>query len=155
MGKKKIMADSGISKAAKKNKKRNKKKANPPPEDNQSIAKGLLEKIKDQLDVAKIEKNHVLANKLRQQLWVVTDIASGVKPDMPEEEFFKVVSDLPLSYPDPAEAAAATTTTVSMVTPTEKKITSLRKKIDQIETLKKKQADGVKLEANQLTKIES
>ncbi|CAH1781076.1 unnamed protein product [Owenia fusiformis] len=169
------MADADLaSKAAKKNKKRKNKKGEGNTYKGVSLDPAdLLPVLKEQLAVAKANKDSELANKLRDQLWVITDIVRGVKTDIPEEELQKVIDSLPLcslqqsapvSEAPKAEKITGPSESVlvggggggsSNLTTAEKRIRALNKKLTQVEKLKERQANGEKLEDNQLEKIKN
>ena len=72
------------------------------------------------------------------------------RPGAPEVDITEFVSTVSQS----AVTATKTTTAVTTVSdPTKKKIDRLRKKLCQIEDLKRKRANGEKLEANQVIRV--
>ncbi|XP_033638202.1 uncharacterized protein LOC117298930 [Asterias rubens] len=114
--------------------------------------------LREQLAQAKTDKNHDLANKLRQQLWIAQDLAAGYKPKIDSEDkdsqeaLAKAVETITVSATKGATASAMSTSSLGEE---ERKLKTLHKKLDQIQKLKKKQEQGVKLEANQIEKMKT
>lgn len=166
------MADSaGLSKAALKNKKRAAKRSKARIQQIKESG-GILEAIemkdpvavlREQLNKAKSSKDHQLAARLRQQLWIAQDNAAGVSmTDL--EELGADVSSLTEEKQSPVKNITVTTATVatelppsdsqaSGLTSAEKRLRALKKKLQQIENLKDKRDRGVELEKTQLDKI--
>ncbi|XP_074657489.1 uncharacterized protein LOC141910672 [Tubulanus polymorphus] len=161
------MADSvggGGSKSAAKNRKRREKKSRQKSDENgltssgQTTEEELLIDLKQQLEVAKESKDHKAASTIRQQIWVVTDLVNGVTPKLSEQELDKLMKDLPLSNQQeekPQEASPPPVKQTLGLTPTQRNLASLHKKLDQISALKQRQKCGEQLEKNQLQKIET
>ncbi|XP_064639080.1 uncharacterized protein LOC135494747 [Lineus longissimus] len=126
-----------------------------PVQKNQQEANQLLNVLREQLEKAKQRKDHKVADTLRKQLWVVRDIAHGVKPDMPDDLLREVISGLPLDMPGEEGVKQQQNHQGPTVTPTERKIKKLKDKLEQIVKLKERQANGEKLEENQVKKIEN
>ncbi|XP_072034622.1 uncharacterized protein [Amphiura filiformis] len=154
-------SDSGVSKSQKKNLQRKTKKH---PNETGDISVDPIADIREQLAEAKANKDHALANQLRQQLWIAQDLAAGYKPqiDAEDEKGQALLQSVQGKTPSQLSSPASTTTTVSTVSvevignpAEEKKLKSLKKKLAQIEALKKRIEQGEKLEQNQLKKIET
>ncbi|XP_038050126.1 uncharacterized protein LOC119723507 [Patiria miniata] len=164
-----------MSKSQKKNQKRSNKKHGPEGfVVEETIGAGAsvtkkqdpIQELREQLAQAKADKNHDLANKLRQQLWIAQDLAAGYKPNISTEDadsqeaLAKAVETF--SSPSSTAAArlaaagpAATVPSTSTLGADERKLKTMRKKLEQIQGLKKKLEQGEKLEANQLAKIKT
>lgn len=152
------------SKSAKKNKKRHNKKT---PEfqgtkkTNESSPEFMLEALKEKLAEAKESQDHATAGKLRDQIWVLTDIVAGVRTNLCKEELLPILESIAMPSKSPAgdstsEASGGdgpkTKPTTSAV---DRKLINLQKKLQKIEELKAKKVKGEKLEKNQLQKIET
>ncbi|XP_071950357.1 uncharacterized protein [Antedon mediterranea] len=146
------MADStGLSKAAKKNQKRR--------GTGEQNEVDLIQNLRDQLTEAKTNKDHALANELRQKLWIAQDLNAGLKPaiDKDDDKARKLLNTVT------NEGLGTQKDTVQVVAPSvtstadqdEKKMRNLQKKLKKIEELKVKKEAGEKLESNQLKKIET
>ncbi|KAI0240104.1 hypothetical protein LSAT2_009186 [Lamellibrachia satsuma] len=146
------------SKSAKKNKKRHNKKKpefqGGAKEKSDTSPEYLLEALKEKLIEAKASQDHARAGKLRDQIWVLTDIVAGVKTDLPNDELLPILESIAApSKPPVAEAMGdAPKPATSAV---DRKLINLQKKLQKIEELKAKKAKGEKLEKNQLQKIET
>ncbi|XP_013403641.1 uncharacterized protein LOC106168925 [Lingula anatina] len=159
------MADAPQSKSAKKNKKRHNKKTSGSsgsgvPDASPGITPAdLIPLLKQQLETAKINKDHGEAGKLREQLWILSDLAAGIRTDIPEDEYQKIVNSLPLPSNQQAVTkatdGASDSQTGSTLTPAEKRLKTLHKKLDQIEQLKAKKAKGETIQDNQEEKIKT
>ncbi|XP_022100280.1 uncharacterized protein LOC110984404 isoform X2 [Acanthaster planci] len=124
-----------------------------------------VKELRDQLAQAKAEKNHDLANKLRQQLWITQDLAAGYKPNISAEDegSREALTQVQERLTTPASSLSSSTASVrldgasaiSTLGSEERKLKTLRKKLDQIQSLKKKLEQGETLEANQLTKLKT
>lgn len=163
-------------KSGKKNQKRRAKaKKNQKSSISQANQVDPVEEIRQRLADAKINKDHTLAGKLRQQLWIVQDLAAGVKPKVDQDdkdgqamvEEFERTGIISLPSNDAASPANKAEEKASKSEPVfftpiaggavveDKQFKNLKKKLKQIETLKEKQKKGEKLESNQLEKIKS
>ena len=155
-----------MSKSAKKNKQRKKKKeqtkgatetgqrddGTPGPEE-------LLRLLREELNIAKETKDHATAGKIREQIWVLTDLVNGVKTQISDEELQPILASLtkrttPQSQPEVEEKppkpklASGSPHLVQDLN-----LSKLKKKLTQIEQMKEKQKKGGKLEKNQLEKL--
>ncbi|XP_020632067.1 eukaryotic translation initiation factor 2A-like [Orbicella faveolata] len=112
--------------------------------------------LREQLQEAKDNKDHKLAAKIRQQLWIAQDNAAGVSMAEVEDLGADISSCI-----DAQSVKEKTTTTetppsvsqASGLTSAEKRIRALKKKLQQIEALKEKRELGQVLEKTQLDKI--
>lgn len=159
------MADSAnLSKSALKNKKRAEKRSKARMEqikENGGILEAIQMKdpvdlLREQLQEAKNNKDHKLAARLRQQLWIAQDSAAGVSmkefemlgadtSTCFETKFVQETKSVSESPPSVLEASG--------LTPTEKRLRTLKKKLQQIESIKEKREKGEVLETTQLDKI--
>lgn len=179
------MADSDHqSKTAKKNAKRKAKKAQELRKYTNAAGEEMtpefmLDKLKEKLQEAKASKDHPRCGKLRDQIWVLTDVIQGVKTDIPQDELKPILESLEYTKDLVAKSAQVSEPAASSITPSqsgdikaktsqprtitstlpltkeEKKIVSLKKKLEQIDELRTRQAKGEKLEKNQVDKIKS
>ncbi|XP_057304094.1 uncharacterized protein LOC130641341 isoform X2 [Hydractinia symbiolongicarpus] len=149
------MRPMSTSKSAKKNaRKREKKRL-------ETMLKGKEETIplkdpmtllKEQLADAKANGDHKLAAKLRQDLWVLQDVNSGLNPSLDDEEVTESLQRVTIKA---TETCNKSTEVESSGSSFDKDLRKLKKKLDQIENLKKKQKSGEKLEESQIIKINS
>ncbi|XP_033122708.1 uncharacterized protein LOC117121575 [Anneissia japonica] len=153
-----LMAESiGLSKAAKKNQKRRGNKDPSLLRQNVEGSADLIQDIRDQLAKAKANKDHSLANELRQKLWIAQDLNAGYKPaidkdDHNAQKLLSKVTEGRLEVSKTTEPVPAPVT--STLDEDERKLRNLQKKLKKIEELKKKKEAGEKLQDNQLKKIE-
>lgn len=161
-----------VSKSSKKNKKRKKASQSTSVKKDELDFNEMLRQLKQKLEDAKAGNDHVKANELRNQVWVLTDMSRGVRTDISEEDLNRILEGIrkEISLPslpgalasessssssqkkDDSDAAAATTVVSGLQT---NRLKNLQKKLDQIEALKERQKNGEKLEANQVEKIKS
>ena len=104
-----------------------------------------VEKLKEQLQEAKDNKDHKLAAKLRKDLWIMQDHMAGCVPPGESAVHLQTV----------ANEDTTSTDRQSPEEQTEKRLRGLKKKLQQIEKLKSKQDEGEVLEDSQITKIQS
>ncbi|XP_068687844.1 partner of Y14 and mago-like isoform X2 [Montipora foliosa] len=108
--------------------------------------------LREQLQEAKSKKDHDLAARLRQQLWIAQDNAAGVSMAEVQELGADVASTkMPNSLT--AASAHAPSTEASGLTSIERRLKQLKKKLQQIKGLKEKRDRGEVLEKTQLDKI--
>ncbi|ELT88083.1 hypothetical protein CAPTEDRAFT_206605 [Capitella teleta] len=110
----------------------------------------LLPLLKEELEKAKAAKDHKKAGKLRNQIWIVTDLSHGVQTAIPKADLIPILQNLPGFNQD--KPAVKKTSTVAVE---DKQLKALRKKLKQIEDIKAKQAKGEKLQPQQVTKLET
>lgn len=171
-------SDVAENKAMKKNKKRKSKKT---PAVSLTDGKGpkalthqeMLAQLKTELEEVKASKDHKAASVLREQVWVLSDLANGVKTAIPESDLNRIIASIHAKFhppsgddappheastkasPSQAVSGDKTTVTVTQSLSDDKKLKALRKKLEQIESLKVKQQAGEKLELNQMEKIKN
>jgi len=157
----------GLTKAQKKNlrKRQNKKKQQQDAAGDGNQTKVVEENIpmkepvtilKEKLADAKTAGDHKLAAKLRQDIWVLLDVNSGIKPSLENaeiDESLKRVVKETAQQTAPADKVMTESTTTSTSLTVHKDIKKINKKLEQIANLKKKQDNGEKLESSQLEKI--
>lgn len=108
--------------------------------------------LREQLQEAKSKKDHDLAARLRQQLWIAQDNAAGVS--MAEvQELGADVASTKMANSLTAASAHAPSTEASGLTSIERRLKQLKKKLQQIKGLKEKRDRGEVLEKTQLDKI--
>lgn len=114
------------------------------------------------LQLLQLAKNHELANRLRQQLWIAQDLSAGIEPNVSAEDAdtIALVEEVKKygigpSSREPVKETLSGTVIVASDDADSKKMKNLRKKLTQIEKLKERQKNGEKLETNQLEKIKS
>lgn len=153
-----------LSKSALKNKKRAEKRSKARIEqikENGGVLEAMqmkdpVDRLREQLQEAKNNKDHKLAARLRQQLWIAQDSAAGVS--LEEVEMLgadtsscsetKFVQETKSNSESPPQVSQA-----SGLTPSEKRLRTLKKKLQQIESIKEKREKGEVLETTQLDKI--
>nr|XP_054770946.1 uncharacterized protein LOC129278836 [Lytechinus pictus] len=167
--------DGGGGKSGKKNQKRRAKAKKSKNESSVSQVPKVdpIEELRQRLADAKINKDLKLAGKLRQQLWIVQDLAAGVKPQVDPEDLdgqamvkeFERTGIISLTSNSSASPESKVEEEVPQSGPVfftpvaggavieDKRLKNLNKKLKQIETLKEKQRKGEKLESNQIKKI--
>lgn len=150
------MADAPSLKSSKKNRKRRKPgKASEPIGLHQTKGPDLavevvkkavdpLTSIKQQLEEAKLAKDHDRAQELRQQLWKLQDSSSAEAPVSTTSEATLLTATIVTREPSTVTAD-----------PTEKSLAKLKKKLRMIQLLKERAEKGDQLEANQLAKIKT
>lgn len=155
------MADSAhLSKSALKNKKRAEKRTKARIEQIKQNS-GTTEEIemkdpvavlREQLQEAKDNKDHKLAAKIRQQLWIAQDNAAGVSMAEVEDLGADISSCIQTQSVKEKETPPSVSQ-ASGLTSAEKRLRALKKKLQQIEALKEKRELGQVLEKTQLDKI--
>ncbi|XP_065064231.1 uncharacterized protein LOC135690568 [Rhopilema esculentum] len=119
-----------------------------------SLKDDPLEILKRNLAEAKRLNDTKLANKIRQDIWVLRDTSSGHSPAISSDEVTESLGRIAVACKkgEPPKKEAERT---SFVNPFEKSLHKLEKKLKQIDALKERQKNGEKLEKTQITKIES
>ena len=119
----------------------------------QDLASQHTDLIRERVAEAKAEGRHQDTTRLREQLWVLSDVVRGVKTDLPDDQLRQIIADIKADMAAMYGDQKPVTTVRSVICTENRELLNLRKKYAQILQLEIKQASGVKLEVNQLTKL--
>ena len=153
--------EGGLSKAQKKNArkvaKRREESIKKAIENNKSAYAPVadpVQEIKKQLAEAKERGDVKLTAKLRQDLWILQDVNNGIDPLLDDK---KAIDDslnrLSNYVPPELVGVPAQQNEVGTLSPLEKSLKKLNKKLREIDLIKEKQASGVTVEQSQLEKL--
>jgi len=114
-----------------------------------------LTSLRERLGEAKKANNHELARQLRQDIWVLQDTSAGHSPSLSAEEVNESLKRISENCTSTDTQNTNNQEKSSSLSPIEKKIRNLEKKLQQIYALKAKLENGEKLEQTQISKINS